>query len=83
MERRLIMTGDALLGCAFEHIVHVAFCAFDIGVRTGQLERGFGMVEGGVLPVVGSVAASAIITKRALMGIIFACDRQRIAGVCL
>jgi len=54
------MAGDTLLGGALEDIVQMAFRAFHIGMRSGQLEGSFGVVETGLLPIIWSVAASAI-----------------------
>ncbi len=65
------VTGIAGLRCALEDIVHVAIIASYSGMRAGQFESRFRMVERGFLPIVGCVAACAICTKFSLMRIIF------------
>lgn len=70
VEGRIAVTGDALLGCALEDIVHMALRAFYAGMRPGQLEGSLGVVETGIFPVVRCVAAAAICAKLALMSVI-------------
>lgn len=71
MESWITVAGCALLRCTFEDIVHMAFAAFNIGMRSGQLESSFRVVEAGFLPVVWCVATGAICAKFTLVGIIF------------
>jgi hypothetical protein len=71
MEGRVGVTGDTLLGCALEYIVHMALGAFHTGMCPGQLECSLGVVETGFLPIIWCVATATIYTKFPLVRVIF------------
>ena len=71
MEGWIAVAGDALLGRTLEDIVQMALRALHTGMCAGQLEGSLGVVEAGMLPVVRRVAAAAIGTELALVGVIF------------
>lgn len=57
-------------GKPFEHPIGMALVTGQFGVRAGQREAGFGMIEIGRQPASGCVAGAAILAKLAFVVII-------------
>ena len=64
------VAGGTVLRCALEHAVQMARLACDLGVRSGKWESRQAVIEAGVLPAIGHVAALAVLTEASLVSII-------------
>jgi len=76
----LRMTGVAIGWRALELIIDMAVCAGCRPVFAGQRKRGQVMVDGCVLPVIGSMAKCAVLAKITLVSVIFGMAGVAICG---
>jgi len=74
------VTGKTVTGCAFEDFILMAIIAGDIGMFAFQSEPCQVVIKGGRCPTSGIVAACAVCSQAAIVGIVNSMAREAIAG---
>ena len=64
------VAGLTVFGRALEDFIDMALFACNAHMSAGELEGGFGVVEGGFFPIVRGVAAAAYFAKTTLVSVV-------------
>jgi len=74
------VTGKTITGCAFEDFILMTIIAGDTSMFALQFEHCQVVIKGGRYPTSGVVAACAVCSQAAIVGIIYRMAREAIAG---